>query len=122
MITDNGGALSVATAAADRLTPADGLNLDYSSIAELAGQGITIARGHVAAGASVPPHAAPTTYALFVLRGAGILTLHAADDAQTAEIAFKPGDLIVFPPNAKHGWVNGDDAFEWFGVDIAPRG
>lgn len=103
-----------------RMSALEGLNIEYGTLAVLSDVGINIAKGRVAAGAVVPPHAGDSLYGLYVLTGSGQLTLNADDGKLVSRISFEPGDLIVFPPHARHGWINdGTETFEWLGVDIS---
>lgn len=96
------------------------LGIEYAVLAELPGKRVTFAKGRVPAGGEVPMHAGPNDYALFVTQGSGQLTLYNADGEETDRLPFAAGDLIMFPPNAEHGWINeSDNAFEWLGVDLA---
>ncbi len=115
------GALSVTSTPPEAYAELEGLNINYGTVASLGDLGVTIAKGHVPANALVPPHAGDSHYALFVLSGSGELTLNLEDGTETSRMAFRPGDLIVFPPHAQHGWINQGEDMEWLGVDIAPR-
>ncbi len=122
IVEEGDGGLVARSAPAAELTPVAGMNFAYGTVHEVGTQGVTIARGHVAAGCIVPPHAGENSYVLYVVSGAGTLTLCDVADAVVGRVQFGPGDLIVFPPNARHGWVNGSDDFQWLGVDIPAMG
>ncbi|UWQ19900.1 cupin domain-containing protein [Jannaschia sp. M317] len=110
--------LSATEGPAPDLTPLEGLAVDYANLAEV--RGVIVARGRVAPGAEVPAHAGPSDYLLYVLSGQGVLTLCDADGVETSRLTYAPGRLIVFPPDAQHGWINGDgDPLEWLGIDLS---
>lgn len=113
------GTLSSDSSVAGTYEALEGLNINYATVMPLEALGVTVARGHVSAGKSVPPHAGDTNYALYVLSGTGHLTLCDDNGKETGRIAFAPGDLIVFPPHAQHGWINGGEDMEWLGIDFA---
>ncbi len=116
-----GESLTCTSRPAATAEPLEGLQIDYAILADRADFGMRFARGTVAPGATVPPHAGPNDYAMYVLSGEGYLTLHNSENAEVDRIAFAAGDLILFPPNANHGWVNSSKTeFTWFGVDISP--
>ncbi|SHH13372.1 cupin domain-containing protein [Cognatishimia maritima] len=96
------------------------LGIEYGVLAEMPARGLSFAKGRVPSGGTVPMHAGPGDYALFVTAGSGFLTLYNAEGAETDRLRYAPGDLILFPPNSQHGWINDAETdFEWFGVDIA---
>ncbi len=119
--TDNVGVLTAHNSSPGNFEAVDGLNINYGTIATLKSLGVTIAKGQVPANAVVPSHAGETHYALLVLSGTGELTLNLADGTETSRLSYKAGDLIIFPPNAYHGWINKGEDMEWLGVDIEPR-
>ncbi len=104
---------------ASALEQVDGMQMKYTEIGRFEDSNVSFARGHVPANGTVPSHAADTHYAFYVLAGRGDLTLHHEDGTETSRIAYKPGDLILFPPKSYHGWVNRGEDLEWFGVDIS---
>jgi hypothetical protein len=53
-----------------------------------------------------------------VIRGSGQLTLVGAKEESVQEISYKSDDIIVFEPHTLHGWVNGDEPFDFLGVDL----
>lgn len=118
---DDAGALTTYKSSPGNFEAVDGLNINYGTIATLKSLGVTIAKGQVPANAIVPSHAGETHYALLVLSGTGELTLSLADGTETSRVPYKAGDLIIFPPNAHHGWLNKGEDMEWLGVDIEPR-
>ena len=90
----------------------------YGALYELPGPGIQVMRGHVDPKGSIAVHDGPQQYILYVIAGTGKLTLNGKDGGQIDEITYKPDDVIVFEPNTLHGWVNGDAAFEFLGLDM----
>ncbi|MBR0799437.1 hypothetical protein JQ615_29085 [Bradyrhizobium jicamae] len=95
---------------------------DYGKLYELPGAATHVMRGHVDAKGSIAVHEGPLPYILYVISGAGKLSLNDKGGAQIGEITYKPDDVIVFQPNTLHGWTNGDSAFEFFGVELpAPQ-
>ncbi|MGA9658350.1 MAG: cupin domain-containing protein [Asticcacaulis sp.] len=98
------------------------MQFQYGVAVSLPAHGLSVAHGRVEAGAHVPPHSGPNPYALYVISGAGILTLTTADTSEVRELPFKAGDILLFEPDTQHGWVNtSSEAFVWFGVDVAPK-
>lgn len=98
------------------------LGIRYAEIAALPDEGATFNRGSVPAGATVPAHAGPNAYALFVVSGRADQTLHAEDGSETERLTCAAGDLLLFPPDCQHGWINeGAENFEWFGVDFVGK-
>ncbi|MGH1464827.1 MAG: cupin domain-containing protein [Cognatishimia sp.] len=98
------------------------MSMEYATIGDIAGRGVSFAKGCVPSGGIVPAHASPNDYAMFVIAGSGVLTLHdEGDGKETGRVAFNAGDIIIFAPESSHGWINESASdFEWFGVDIAP--
>jgi quercetin dioxygenase-like cupin family protein len=90
----------------------------YGALYELSGAGIQVMRGHVDPKGSIAVHDGPQQYILYVIGGTGKLTLNGKGGEQIGEITYKPDDVIVFQPHTLHGWVNGDAAFEFLGVDM----
>ncbi|WP_417271485.1 cupin domain-containing protein [Celeribacter sp.] len=98
------------------------LGIRYAEIAALPAEGASFNRGSVPAGVTVPAHAGPNAYALFVVSGGADLTLHAEDGSETERLSCAEGDLLLFPPNCQHGWINESAKnFEWFGVDFVGK-
>jgi quercetin dioxygenase-like cupin family protein len=88
------------------------------------GKGINVMRGHVDANGSIALHEGPgeQTYVLYVISGAGTMTLNDKDGKKYGEIAYKPDDVILFQPHTWHSWVNGGTPFEFLGFDMqAPK-
>jgi quercetin dioxygenase-like cupin family protein len=90
----------------------------YGALYELPGVGVQIMRGHVDPKGSIAVHDGPQQYILYVIAGTGKLTLNGKGGEQISEVTYKPDDVIVFQPHTLHGWVNGDAAFEFLGVDM----
>lgn len=98
------------------------VGFSYTTAFELAGSGIQVARGQVKPGGKVAAHEGPQQYLLYIIRGSGRLTCLDKAGNKTAEITYKPDDLILFQPNTLHEWVNGDETFDFLGIDLpAPR-
>jgi quercetin dioxygenase-like cupin family protein len=98
------------------------VGFSYTTAFELAGAGIQVARGQVKPGGKVAAHEGPQQYLLYVIRGSGKLTCLDKAGNKTAEIAYKPDDLILFQPNTLHEWVNGVETFDFLGIDLpVPR-
>ena len=70
------------------------------------------------AGGKVGVHEGAQQYILYVIRGAGELTLIGKGGEVVAQVAYKPDDVIVFQPHTLHGWVNGSEPFDFLGVDL----
>jgi len=88
------------------------------------GKGINVMRGHVDANGLIALHEGPEeqTYVLYVISGAGKMTLNDKDGKKYGDITYKPDDVILFQPHTWHGWVNGDTPFEFLGFDMqAPK-
>ena len=114
-----GGVLTPQKQPGSAMQEIDGMNFAYGVLVDLPDVGVTLARGVVPPGAEVPAHAGPNLYALHVLSGFGQLTLYDTDQNPTGTLPFEPGTLLVFPPDAQHGWINeGTEDFVWFGVDL----
>jgi quercetin dioxygenase-like cupin family protein len=90
----------------------------YATAFELPGVGVQIARGRVEPKGTIAVHDGKQQYILYVIGGTGKLTLHDLKGAQVGETTYKPDDVIVFQTNPNHGWINGDTAFEFLGVDL----
>jgi quercetin dioxygenase-like cupin family protein len=90
----------------------------YATAFEMPGSAIQVARGHVDAGGKVAVHEGAQQYILYVIRGAGELTLIGKGGEVVAQVAYKPDDVIVFQPHTLHGWVNGSEPFDFLGVDL----
>ena len=90
----------------------------YAKLYEVQGAATHVMRGHVDARGSIAVHQGPLPYILYVISGSGKLSLNDKDGGQTGEITYKPDDVIVFQPNTLHGWTNGDQAFEFLGVEL----
>jgi quercetin dioxygenase-like cupin family protein len=100
--------------------PNHGFN--YGGLYELPGAAVHVMRGHVDAKGSIAIHDGPLPYILYVISGSGKLSLNDKGGGQIGEITYKPDDVIVFQPNTLHGWINGDSAFEFLGVELpAPQ-
>jgi quercetin dioxygenase-like cupin family protein len=118
----DGGVLTPEEQPALGMQSVDGMNFSYGVYADLSDAGVTFARGVVPAGKEVPAHAGPNLYAVLVQSGSGQLTLYNDAQEPTGTLAYAPGTLLVFPPNAQHGWiVESDEDFVWFGVDLPER-
>ncbi|PIB95242.1 cupin domain-containing protein [Caulobacter sp. X] len=96
------------------------LHVFYAPLLSIESKGVTLARGRVEPGVEVPPHAAGSRYIALVVSGTGLLTLmRATVDVPETSLAYQPGTLIDFPPNARHGWINtGPEPLEWIGLDL----
>jgi quercetin dioxygenase-like cupin family protein len=90
----------------------------YGALYELPGAGIQVMRGHVDPKGSIAVHEGPQQYILYVIGGAGKLTLNTKGGEAIGGITYKPDDVIVFQPHTLHGWVNGDAAFDFLGFDM----
>jgi quercetin dioxygenase-like cupin family protein len=90
----------------------------YGAIYKLPGAGIQVMRGHVDPKGSIAVHEGLSLYILYVVSGAGKLSLNGKGGEQIGEITYKPDDVIVFQPHTLHGWTNGDTAFEFLGFDM----
>jgi quercetin dioxygenase-like cupin family protein len=90
----------------------------YATAFEMPGSALQIARGHVEPRGKVAAHEGAQQYILYVIRGSGQLTLIGANGEPIKEITYKPDDVIVFEPHTLHGWVNGDEPFDFLGVDL----
>jgi quercetin dioxygenase-like cupin family protein len=82
------------------------------------GPGVQIARGRVKPGGKIAAHEGPQQYVLYVIRGSGTLSCFDKAGNKTAEIAYKPDDIILFQPNTMHDWVNGNETFDFLGIDL----
>jgi quercetin dioxygenase-like cupin family protein len=90
----------------------------YGTAFEMPGSALQIARGHVEPGGKVAAHEGAQQYILYVIRGSGQLKLIGANGQSIGEVSYKPDDVIVFEPHTLHGWVNGDEPFDFLGVDL----
>jgi quercetin dioxygenase-like cupin family protein len=90
----------------------------YGALYDLPGAGIQVMRGHVDPKGSIAVHEGSQQYILYVISGTGKLSLNGKGGEEIAEITYKPDDVIVFQPHTLHGWINGDAAFEFLGVDL----
>jgi quercetin dioxygenase-like cupin family protein len=100
--------------------PNQGFN--YGALYEIPGASTRVMHGHVDAKGSIAVHDGPQPYVLYVISGTGKLTLNDKGGAQVGEITYEPDDVIVFQPDTLHGWINGDAAFEFIGVELpAPQ-
>lgn len=85
-------------------------------------KGINVMRGHVDANGSIAVHqGAESVYVLYVISGAGKMTLNDSEGKQVGEVAYKPDDVLVFHPQTWHGWINGDEPFEFLGFDMTEK-
>jgi mannose-6-phosphate isomerase-like protein (cupin superfamily) len=75
-----------------------------------------LARGRCEAGGLATPHRTRNLYIVVVLRGSGRLAL-LGDDETSHEIDVKAGDVVVLPPATLHQWRNGDEPFDFEGVE-----
>lgn len=99
-----------------------GMQFQYGIAATLPAYGLSVAHGRVEPGKSVPSHGGANAYALYVISGAGVLTLTSTDASEDRELPFRAGDVLLFEPDTQHGWTNtGCEPFVWFGVDVAPK-
>ncbi len=115
----DGGVLTPEALAAVEMQAIEGMNFSYGVFTELPDAGVTFARGVVPAGKEVPAHAGPNLYAVYVESGTGQLTLFNEAQEPTGTMPYAPGTLLIFPPNAQHGWiVESDEDFVWFGIDL----
>ncbi len=118
----DGGVLTPEQQPALELQSFEGMNFSYGVFADLNEAGVNFARGVVPAGMEVPVHAGPNLYAVYVESGSGHLTLFNDAQEPTGTLAYAPGTLLVFPPDAQHGWiVDSDEDFVWFGIDLYER-
>jgi quercetin dioxygenase-like cupin family protein len=90
----------------------------YTTAFELAGSGIQIARGRVDPKGTIAVHEGLNQYILYVIGGSGQLTLNGKNGESVGDLTYKVGDIIVFQPQTLHGWVNGNEPFEFLGVDL----
>jgi mannose-6-phosphate isomerase-like protein (cupin superfamily) len=93
----------------------------YGSIFEALDRGLGVARGHFDPGGLVTPHKTRNLYFVFIIRGFGRLILF-GENQESSEIAFKTGDVIVLPPATLHQWRNGDEPFDFVGVESSALG
>ncbi|MDV7145928.1 cupin domain-containing protein [Tropicimonas sp. TH_r6] len=114
-----GGVLIPEKQPSDYLEPYEALNFTFGVCAEIEEVGAKCGRGIVPPGAEVPVHAGDFHTALFVVSGRGHLVLYDLAGERTGQVPFEAGTLVVFPPGARHGWINeSDEDFVWFGVDF----
>jgi quercetin dioxygenase-like cupin family protein len=91
----------------------------YGAIFEAPSRHVGIALGHFDPNGSATPHRTRNLYVVHVVRGVGNLCLF-DDGGAMKKIKFKPGDVIVLPAGALHQWVNGDEPFDFVGVEYSP--
>jgi quercetin dioxygenase-like cupin family protein len=90
----------------------------YATAFEMPGSAIQVARGHIEPGGKMAVHEGAQQYILYVVRGTGQLTLINANGQAVGEVSYKPDDVIIFQPHTLHGWVNGNEPFDFLGVDL----
>ena len=118
----DGGVLTPEEQPALEMQSIEGMNFSYGVFADLKEAGVNFARGVVPAGKEVPVHAGTNLYAVYVESGSGQLTLYNDAQEPTGTLAYAPGTLLVFPPNAQHGWiVESEEDFVGVGVDLPGR-
>lgn len=118
--SQNGGTFDAVPKDIPDPVPVEAMGFSYGHVLEIPERSVTIAKGTVSPGTEVPNHAGPNRYVMYVVAGQGQLVLYDKDGACTGRIAFAPGALIDFAPDAPHGWVvEGGEAFEWLGIDLS---